>query len=75
MTTEVDCMDGETKKDSCVCAPEYQELDVMSYMPHPEYSNITKSNDIGLVRMVQKAEYNGQFPFIQLLLELFLIIL
>ena len=60
LTTEIDCMDGETKKDPSICAPEYQELGIMEYIPHPEYSSKKKTNDIGLVKLVQRAQYNGK---------------
>lgn len=52
--TEKDCVYDEEEEED-VCTGPLQDIDVKSFMPHPEYSRQTIHNDIGLVQLSQRA--------------------
>lgn len=54
--TEKDCVWDEDEEEN-VCTGPVQDIDVKSFLPHPEYSRETIHNDIGLVQMSQAAKF------------------
>lgn len=53
--TEKDCVWDEDEEEE-TCTGPVQDIDVKSFIPHPDYSRQTIHNDIGLVQLSQAAK-------------------